>query len=318
MNVIEKYDKIIKSLFILCIFIGCTFFLKRYFTPAFAIILLIFVCNPIYNVLHRKFQFNDKIASIISILFINFTVIFIIYNLGNCIICNYGDKINNIKDSFMDIVGRLNEIFKALNIPNQDFSISSLINSNLIKEGARYTSDGLIIYFMSNIIVYFILVDKENIRKFLNNLFYKENMDILINKYMDLKNIFVIEAKLVVLFTIETIIGFLILGVDNAILLGLICGILDLLPYIGTIIVFIPLILSELLHSNYIVVIGLTALYFMLIITRQIMEAKFIGDKLELHPLALIISLYIGIKIFGILGVFIGPMYVITVKEFIT
>ncbi|MEG0642241.1 MAG: AI-2E family transporter, partial [Clostridium sp.] len=67
-----------------------------------------------------------------------------------------------------------------------------------------------------------------------------------------------------------------------------------------------------------IIVVGLTALYLILMITRQIMETKFIGDKLNIHPLALIISVYIGIKIFGILGVFIGPMYVITVKEFIT
>ncbi|MEG0642240.1 MAG: AI-2E family transporter, partial [Clostridium sp.] len=64
----------------------------------------------------------------------------------------------------------------------------------------------------------------------------------MINKYGDLKNIFIIESKLIVLFTLETIVGFIILGVDNAILLGIICGILDLLPYIGTSLVFIPLI----------------------------------------------------------------------------
>ncbi|MEG2353255.1 MAG: AI-2E family transporter [Clostridium sp.] len=307
-----------KSLVIFLIFICCTYFIKRYFTPAFAIMVLIIICNPIYRILHKKIRLREEISSIVSIAIVNIVLIFIIYNIGNSIMYSYGDRFISIKNLFMDLSIKLNEILKTFNVQGDGVSLKSLISTNLIKEGAKYTSDGIIIYIISNIMVYFILVDKGTIRKFLNNLFYKENVDIMINKYGDLKNIFIIESKLIVLFTLETIVGFIILGVDNAILLGIICGILDLLPYIGTSLVFIPLILNEVLKGNYIIVVGLTALYLILMITRQIMETKFIGDKLNIHPLALIISVYIGIKIFGILGVFIGPMYVITVKEFIT
>lgn len=45
------------------------------------------------------------------------------------------------------------------------------------------------------------------------------------------------------------------------------------------------------------------------------METRFISDRLEVHPLFIILSLYIGVEIFGFIGFFIGPLYIIIVKE---
>lgn len=63
------------------------------------------------------------------------------------------------------------------------------------------------------------------------------------------------------------------------------------------------------------IAIGLILLYLLIIISRQLLETKFISHKFRVHPLAIIIGLYIGLKIFGIIGLFIGPIYVLTVKE---
>ncbi len=50
---------------------------------------------------------------------------------------------------------------------------------------------------------------------------------------------------------------------------------------------------------------------------RQILETKFMSSKLQLPALAIIISIYIGFKILGFLGLLLGPLYIITLKEFI-
>jgi len=52
-------------------------------------------------------------------------------------------------------------------------------------------------------------------------------------------------------------------------------------------------------------------------VVREFLEAKYLSDKLELHPLLILISVYIGVKLFGVLGIVVGPMYGIIAKEII-
>ena len=63
------------------------------------------------------------------------------------------------------------------------------------------------------------------------------------------------------------------------------------------------------------VVIGLILVYILLEIIRQILEAKFISDILSIHPLSIMISIYIGFNIFGALGLFVGPLCIVVAKE---
>nr|WP_322619086.1 AI-2E family transporter [Clostridium botulinum] len=80
---------------------------------------------------------------------------------------------------------------------------------------------------------------------------------------------------------------------------------------------FFTLNIIPILYQNYIIFLGLICLYLLLIITRQILETKFMSSKLQLPALAIIISLYIGFKILGFLGLLLGPLYIITLKEFV-
>ena len=116
---------------------------------------------------------------------------------------------------------------------------------------------------------------------------------------------------------IITIIGFLILRIPNAIFLGVVCGILDILPYVGTIIVFIPIIIYNIIIKKYLLVIGLIALYLLLQIVREILELKYLSYKLDIHPLVVLLSMYIGAESFGIIGILVGPIYCLLAKDII-
>ena len=47
------------------------------------------------------------------------------------------------------------------------------------------------------------------------------------------------------------------------------------------------------------------------------METKFMSTKLQIHPLLLLLSIYIGGKVFGIVGLLMAPIYVLAVREII-
>jgi len=115
--------------------------------------------------------------------------------------------------------------------------------------------------------------------------------------------------------TIITICGFYILNIDNAFMLGIVCGILDIIPIVGTIFVFAPLILYNVSMGSYIIAVGLVLLYILLIFYSKIIETKFMSDKLNIHPLPMIIAIYIGMKFMGLIGIVMGVFYVVTINE---
>lgn len=144
------------------------------------------------------------------------------------------------------------------------------------------------------------------------------NDKIVLRMKNSVKNINIIlrtELILIASTTLQTILGLTALGIKNSISLGLICGALDLLPYAGTIIIFVFIAINYILKRNFIIVIGIAALYLLLQVNRQILETKLMSKKLSIHPLVMIVSIYISFKIFGMVGLITGPLYVIAAKE---
>lgn len=108
-----------------------------------------------------------------------------------------------------------------------------------------------------------------------------------------------------------TIIGLLFLKVDHALTIGLLIALVDLLPLLGTGIVFVPWIGYLFLTANYPLTIGLTILYMIIIISRQVLEPKVIAVNIGLHPLAALLILFISLQFWGLIGIIIAPFLLI-------
>jgi sporulation integral membrane protein YtvI len=113
-----------------------------------------------------------------------------------------------------------------------------------------------------------------------------------------------------------TLIGLSILGVRYAFILALLMALLDLLPIVGPGTVFIPWALLMFLTGSPGFGIGLLILYGILVIVRQMLEPKVVGEHIGLHPLTTLVSLYLGFTIFGFWGLILGPAVVIIYKAF--
>jgi len=104
------------------------------------------------------------------------------------------------------------------------------------------------------------------------------------------------------------LIGLLILRIDYAITIALIAGIVDILPYLGTGIIFVPWIIYMAISGNIGLAIGLGVLYLVVLVQRQIMEPKILSSNIGMDPLATLISLFVGFKLIGFLGLIVGPV----------
>ena len=106
---------------------------------------------------------------------------------------------------------------------------------------------------------------------------------------------------------IISIIGLLILRSDYALFLGLLLAALDFLPILGPAIVFVPWGLIAVITGDYHMAIGLAVIYGVITITRQVLQPKILGAQMGAHPLASLMSIFIGFRVFGLLGLIIGP-----------
>ena len=103
-------------------------------------------------------------------------------------------------------------------------------------------------------------------------------------------------------------IGLALLRVPYAFILAILLATVDLLPLLGTGIILLPWALLCLLLGQVKLGIGLLVLYAVTTLTRQLLEPKLIGDGLGLHPLLSLLSMYAGLRLFGVWGMILAPL----------
>lgn len=114
----------------------------------------------------------------------------------------------------------------------------------------------------------------------------------------------------------ELFLGLTLLREKYAFLIAGITALLDIFPVLGVGTVLLPWALFRLFTGNTAGGIWLLLLYAVITVVRQIAEPHLVGKSIGLHPLLTLISFYVGMKIFGFIGIFIGPVTALAVKAF--
>ena len=313
MDFFKKYKKLIDLILLFIFIFIITLLIKTYLRPFISMIVIYIVSSPLYKIL-EKLNIPKKLSAILAVFIVNLFLVIIIIYLGNSIYCLIKQIYDNNIRHIEIFLSYIKNLLKHINIDYSYESIFSFFNKDLIKAKAISTGEELISYFIGNISAFFILIDIDKIKKLIKNIMPIDFILKFYNEKESIKEMIIIEGILVIISTLEIIIGFIIFKVPKAFMFGVICGILDILPYVGTIIVFIPIIIYNIILREYLRVFGLIFLFILVQVVREILEAKFLSDKLDLHPLLILLSIYIGVKIFGMLGIIIGPMYGILAK----
>ncbi|WP_100403984.1 sporulation integral membrane protein YtvI, partial [Bacillus sp. FJAT-42315] len=106
-------------------------------------------------------------------------------------------------------------------------------------------------------------------------------------------------------------IGLSILQVPYAVLLSILIVFVDVLPILGTGSVLVPWAVISFFQENQFLGIGLILLFIVITVVRRILEPKVFSSNMGISPLAALISLFVGFKILGFIGFFVGPAIVI-------
>ena len=173
----------------------------------------------------------------------------------------------------------------------------------------------VIICFIS---VVYLAVVIDNVRDWKKeNVFRMEIKDVSDSLYRLIHVYFKIEALILVINSILCIIALLIIKNPYAVVLGILIGIVDMLPVFGTGTVLLPWALFELVNKNVTSAAVLVSAYVVTYFVREIMESKCLGDKTAIPPFVMLMVIFLGIMIYGIMGFILGPVSYCIMKALI-
>ena len=161
-----------------------------------------------------------------------------------------------------------------------------------------------------------ILQERDRIKEWKQRSPFRREIQLLTRRLGTVGGAFVkTEGSIMIITIIICTIGLTWMGNPYGVLVGFLIGLIDVLPVFGSGTVFVPWILWEIVCGNWIKVLELGAIYLICYIAREVMEAKILGHYMGISSLETMIAIYIGWKLFGVVGLFLGPIGWILIKE---
>jgi len=164
------------------------------------------------------------------------------------------------------------------------------------------------------VVSFYLLLDHDRIKKYIVNLIPVQNQKILltITSQIEEKLGGWFRGQIILSLFIGTItwIGLTLLGLEFALPLALIAGILEIVPTVGPIIAAIPAIIVALntsLNSAFIVAVFYI---FVQAIENNLLVPRVMQKAVGLHPIAIIISVIIGSELLGIIGALLAIPFI--------
>ena len=126
-----------------------------------------------------------------------------------------------------------------------------------------------------------------------------------------------VKAQALILLVIMAIAsaGLWLGKVGNAFVLGFFAGILDAMPFIGTGIILLPTALWQLICGRAGTALWCLAVYICCVGAREFLEPKLMGKRTGVYPVFMLLSVYAGVKLFGLSGILKGPLSLVVLME---
>lgn len=159
---------------------------------------------------------------------------------------------------------------------------------------------------ISVIATVFLSIDFPKIKAFILLQFSEKNRDLIHNIRVHLGRTlwrYTRSYALILIITFaELSLGLSIVGIKNAFGIAAIIAVFDILPVVGSGLVLLPWTLVTLFSGDYLRALGLGIVYVVVIVVRNIIEPKIVGDRVGLHPIVTLLSMVVGAFLFGGIG----------------
>lgn len=225
----------------------------------------------------------------------------------------FGNVEQGLKKMDPSLVSTLEDLFNQF-IQSIGQMVSSLSMSAMgTISGVASSLPGLFIKLLLMIIsTFFIAADYELLTGFfLKQLDGKSKQIFLQVKKYVVGTLFVCIRSYALIMTItfiELSVGLSIIGVKNSILIAFLISVFDILPVLGTGGIMIPWTIIAALTGDYSLSIGLLIVYLIITVIRNIIEPKIVGSQIGLHPVVTLASMFVGVQLLGVVGLFGFPI----------
>lgn len=349
---IHRAIRIFNVVAITLISLFAIYLMIKYAYPFLIAVFIALLINPIVNFLEKKAKFPRTLAVITTIIlliafFVGLVTLLVaeIVNGANYLadilpkhvqtVVTYSEKL--ITSQVLPLYDKLAGMFNNLNNGQQDTIVHNIQNTGqkiasnagdflqaLFRKLPALVSwipNAATVILFAFLATFFISKDWHKLARKVTQLLPEKASKSSANVIGDLRKALLgfvrAELTLISMTLVLVLIGLLILRVDYAITIALVCGLVDILPYLGTGAVFIPWIIYEIITGNYPLAIGLSVLYIIVVAQRQIMEPKVLSSSIGLDPLATLISIFVGFKVVGFLGLILGPIVLVIIQTLI-
>lgn len=311
--------------------------------PFFIAFICAAVLYPIIRWLHKKLKWNKKLISVIvTILFFSTIGVLIGLLVFKAVVYSVG-LLNSLPGYYTDtILPVLNKLAANISDLLKQFGIEENINlstvfSSLYDKLLNLTTSLLskLVSFLSSVpnvllmivimivSTFFLTADFEHISKWLlAQLSQKAEHTVTETKTYITKILFKYIRSYALILSITfaellicLFITHFITGLNNYLLLAFVIAVFDILPIVGTGTILIPWAIIDLVIGNYVQAICLVLTYIIIFIVRQIIEPKIVGKQVGLHPLATLVGMIVGTKLFGVIGLFGLPITLALLKD---
>ena len=326
--------------FVLLLLTGAVYFFLEYITPLIAPVLtaMLFVTifGPTMKKMQEKLCIHRQISAIILLLFAGAVLISLIWILFSWIVGSLPGWIDGLDAAYDDIRVIVHSVCEAV---GGVIGVDSLYLENTIlsriQEGIEYfqlqtvpgmlsqsweyvKAAGAIGGFLVTFIIAALLLAKDY-DDIMNRLLDREECHVLLEVICGIIRYIAtfVKAQIIIMSIIAgcCALGLGLGGIRHGVLWGILAGILDALPFIGTGIILIPLALLQFFYGSYGKALLCIGLYVVCIFLREFLEPRLIGKRIGVTPIAVLLSLYAGIQLFGLWGIIKGPLGFILIYQ---
>lgn len=334
-------EKIKNNPFVILLLIaGAVYFFLKYLTPLLAPILtaMLFVTifGPMLKRFHEKFHIHRQIGAVILLLIAGITLILLVWILFSWIVGSLPEWIgdlSSLEDEISDVVNKGCEAIGRLIGVNSGYLEETILGKisdgfsslrtqalpGMLSQSMQYVRAAAKTgAFLVTFIIAAVLLAKDY-DDIMNRLLDREDCHVFLEVMCGIIRYIAtyVKAQLIIMSAIAGVAAVVlgISGIQHGVLWGLLAGLLDALPFVGTGVVMVPLAITQLCSGNYFRAVICILLYIACAFMRELMEPRLIGKKIGVTPVMVLISLYAGIQLFGAWGIIKGPLGFIIIYQ---
>ena len=306
---------VIKKLTVVLLVVAALYFGQEFLIPLCIGAVLATVFLPFCNWMQRK-KVPKAVAVVLS-LFVLLSIVFMLLSLVGFQISEIVSDATVLKEKAIESGTKIQKyIFDTLNLSiqeqnkifkNEQPSYGSMVQAMLGSMTSLLSSVILIlVYFV------FLLYYRNHIKNFLIQLVpvaQREEMGQIIQKIATVSQQYLIGlSKMIFLLWVMYGIGFSLLGIENALFFAILCGILEIVPFIGNLTgTFLTVVVAAMNGADTNVLIGIIIVYGVVqFIQGWVLEPLIVGAQVKINSLFTIMALIIGELLWGIPGVILA------------